>query len=129
MATEKAKETKAKKKLSNKEIEAKVVELAKKDVPSSKIGLTLKKEHGISRVKNEAGKVNKILEKQGIKRFPEELHNLINKASRLRVHFKENHKDNVSKRGIQITEAKIRKIATYFKKRKVLEPSWTYSAK
>ncbi len=114
------------KKLSKEEAEKVIVELAKKDTPSAKIGLILKKEHGINKAKDEVGSINKILAKNKIKRFPEELQNLINKAQKLRKHVSDNHKDQVSKRGLLITEAKIRKLAAYFRKRGTIEPTWEY---
>jgi len=131
MAKKKAKneEKKPVKKLSVKEAEEKVLELAKKDTPLSRIGLILKQEFGIPKAKYTIGKIRKLLEKNKIKQFPEELTNLINKAAKLREHFTKNHKDQVSKRGLQITEAKVRKLASYFKKKGVLEKNWTYTRK
>ena len=113
--------------LSKQEIENLVLEMAKKDTPLAKIGLILKKEHGVSKAKLEVGKIGKIIEKNKIKRFPEELKNLMEKARKLREHHSKNKKDTVSKRGIQMTDAKIRNLAAYFKRSKVLDKVWEYA--
>ncbi len=117
------------KKLSTAELEQEIIDLAKKDTPSAKIGLILKNEYGIPKAKYSVGKINKILAKNKVVRFPEELQNLINRAVKLREHSTKNAKDQVSKRGLQITEARIRKLATYFKRNKVIDKSWEYTHK
>ena len=122
----KKEEKKGGKSLSKAETESKILELAKKDVQSSKIGHLLKKDHGVKRAKNEVGKINKLLAKHGKKRFPEELQNLMDKAGKLKSHLEKNKKDMTAKRGLQITEAKIRNLGYYFKKSKVLEKNWQY---
>ena len=115
------------KKLNTAELEQEIVNLAKKDVPSAKIGLILKNEYGIPKAKYSVGKINKILAKNKVVKFPEELQNLITRAEKLRVHFTKNAKDQVSKRGLQITEARIRKLAAYFKRNKVIDKNWAYT--
>lgn len=127
--TKKAVEKKTTKKLSAKEIEDLVVKLAKKETPLSKIGHILKKEYGVPKVKYETGKIRKILIKQKLVQFPEEMTNLIQRASQLRKHLVKNHKDQTAKRGLQLTEAKVRSLAKYFKKKGVLEKNWTYTPK
>jgi len=117
------------KKLSSKEIESLIVEFANKGFSPSKIGLALKQDHGIPKVKYALSKVSKVLKKHKLDKAPEELDNLINKASKLRVHFKKNHKDQTAKRGLQITEAKVRKIGAYFSKKGVLDKGWKYTPK
>ncbi|MFC1685823.1 30S ribosomal protein S15 [Nanoarchaeota archaeon] len=122
-------EKKPSKKLTVKEIEELIVQLAEKDTPPAKIGLILKKEHGVSKAKYEVGKVRKILVKHQKATFPAELTDLIKKATKLRAHRTKNHKDQTAKRGLQITEARIRKLATYFKKKGMLDKKWIYTTK
>ena len=127
MAKKKSKEKTKESNLSKGEIEKLVLDMAKKDIPLSKIGLVLKKDYGVLRAKLAAGKIGKILEKSKVKTFPEELKNLMEKARKLREHHGKNKKDTVSKRGLQITEAKIRNLASYFKRSRVLDNSWEYA--
>lgn len=127
--TKKPVEKKPAKKLSAKEIEDLVVKLAKKETPLSKIGLILKNEYGVPKVKYEIGKVNKILIKNKAMPFPEELDTLIKRAQKLRQHFIKNHKDQTAKRGLQLTEARIRKLGAYFKKKGRIDKKWAYTTK
>jgi len=126
---EKKTEKKTQKKLSAKEIEELVLKLVEKDTPIAKIGLILKEEHDVPKAKYTTGKIHKILEKNKISRFPDELQDLIKRATKLRGHLKKNHKDQTAKRGLNLTEAKLRKIASYLKKKGKLDKKWTYTPK
>ena len=44
----------------------------------------------------------------------------------LRKHLEKNKKDYSSKRGLELTESKIRRLVKYYKKRKVLPEDWKY---
>ncbi|MHA1481949.1 MAG: 30S ribosomal protein S15 [Candidatus Heimdallarchaeaceae archaeon] len=50
-------------------------------------------------------------------KYPEDLTNLVRKAMHLRKHLEENKKDLHSKRGLQLIEAKIRRLVKYYKKK------------
>jgi len=51
---------------------------------------------------------------------------LIRKAVSIRKHREDNHKDNTSKRGLQLTESKINRLSKYYKKTSVLSRDWKY---
>jgi len=124
-----ADEKKVYKKLSKEETEKLVLEMAKKGMSSAKIGLVLKKEYGVPKAKYVVGKIEKLLVKNKMgKQMPEELSNMIDKAKKLRKHFEKNKKDMSAKRGILVVEAKIRKRAAYFRKKKMLSGDWEYKA-
>ena len=90
MAAKKAKEKIEKKKISKDEIEKVVVDLGKKELTPAKIGLILQKEYGLKSDK----KIKKILEKAGIKNeLPEELEDLLKRASALQKHLLKNKMD------------------------------------
>lgn len=110
------------------EVEELVVKLAKAGEPASSIGMILRDQHGIPSVKLLTGKkVSEILEEKGLgKELPEDLMNLIRKAVDLDRHLKENPKDKSSKRGFQLTEAKIRRLIKYYKRTKRIPEDWTY---
>jgi small subunit ribosomal protein S15 len=113
------------------EIEELVVKLGKEEKGPSEIGTTLRDQHGIPDVKLSTGKrITKILEAKNVKKdIPEQLMNLINKAITLDKHLKANPKDVSSKRGLQLTEAKIRRLVKYFKRSKKLPADWKYNLK
>jgi len=121
----KTKEKEAKKvsKASKEQIEEMIAKLSKQELTAAKIGLELKKE-GIY-VKGD--KISKIIEKQGTKKpVPDDLADLVKKADSLKKHRIKNKKDMVAKRGLQIIEARIRKLSFYYKKKKKLPSNWAY---
>jgi len=110
------------------EIEALVVKLGKKGVSPGLIGITLRDQHGIPNVELVTGKkVTDILEENGMKpKYPEDLLNLIKKAVKIRKHLEENKKDYHSKRGLELTESKIRRLVKYYRRTKKLPEDWRY---
>ena len=59
-------------------------------------------------------------------KLPEDLLSLLKKVVNLDKHLRENKKDVHSKRGMELTESKIRRLVKYYKKRKVLPKDWRY---
>jgi small subunit ribosomal protein S15 len=114
-----------------KEVEDLVVKLAKAGQPTSTIGMTMRDQNGVPNVKLSTGKrVGKILEKNKLgKELPEDLINLIIRAVALDKHLKANPKDTSSKRGLQLTESKIRRLIKYYKRTKKLPEDWKYNIK
>lgn len=110
------------------EVDALVLKLRKQGHESAMIGTILRDEYGIPSVKNITGKkITKILkENNSYTKFPEDLLNLLKKVVKLDEHLKENKKDVHSKRGMELTESKIRRLVKYYKKRKVLPEDWKY---
>jgi len=113
------------------EVEALVIRLAKEGHPLSKIGIILRDQHGIPLTKHITGKsVSQILkERELAPSLPEDLENLMRKATSLHVHLDKNKADLHNKRALQIIEARIYKLARYYKRKGVLPPDWKYEAK
>lgn len=111
------------------EVEAIVVKLAKQGKSSSMIGLILRDKYGIADIKMITEKtVSKILANKGLSpELPEDLLNLIKKAARSRKHLEANKKDMVTKRGVQLTESKIRRLIKYYLKKGRLPEGWKYT--
>ncbi|MBN1792620.1 30S ribosomal protein S15 [Candidatus Woesearchaeota archaeon] len=111
-----------------KEIELLVVKLAKEGKSASMIGLQLRDTYGIPDVKAATGKsISKILaDKKLSKDIPEDLMSLIRKAVLVRKHIGENKQDMTAKRGLQLTESKIKKLIKYYKTIGRLPLSWKY---
>ena len=110
------------------EVEAFVIKLAKEGHPPSRIGVLLRDQYGIPLAKHILGKsVSQILREQGLApSLPEDLENLLKKATNLHAHLEKNRKDLHNKRALQITEAKIYRLARYYKRTGVLPPDWKY---
>ncbi|MEK6807749.1 MAG: 30S ribosomal protein S15, partial [Nanoarchaeota archaeon] len=91
------------------EIEALIAKLGKQGLGPSQIGLTLRDSYGIPDVEKITGKkLVKIMSEKGITlEFPEDLASLIKRAKLIKKHLETHKKDMHSKRGLQLTEAKI----------------------
>ncbi|MEM0359192.1 MAG: 30S ribosomal protein S15 [Candidatus Hadarchaeales archaeon] len=114
--------------MEGREIEELVVKLAKEGHPPSRIGLILRDLHGIGSVKKATGKsITQILEERGIKfPLPEDLANLIRRALRMQKHLEKNRKDKVTRRSLEITEQRIRKLSRYYVRIGKLPKDWKY---
>ncbi|PKK85857.1 MAG: 30S ribosomal protein S15 [Thermoplasmata archaeon HGW-Thermoplasmata-1] len=117
--------------LEPKEIESKIAELAKEGKTSAMIGTILRDQFAVPDVKLATGKkISKIIAENGLEpRLPEDLSNLIKRAISLREHLAENRKDLHNKRGLDLIEAKIRRLGKYYIREGVLPAGWKYSHK
>ncbi len=110
------------------EIEDIVSKLAKEGKSSSEIGTVLRDQYGIPSVRAVAKK--KVLgimrEKGQAPELPEDMLNLLRNAVKLRAHLDGNGHDRYSKRGLELTESKIRRLAKYYKQKSVIPEKWKY---
>ncbi len=115
--------------LKPKEIEKIIVKLTKAGNSQSKIGLILRDSYGIPSTKKVMQKtIAKIQQEQKVlPELPENLTALIKKEIMIIKHLEENHKDKPARRGLQLTESKIRRLVKYYKKSGVLPQDWKYS--
>ncbi len=111
------------------EIEQLVVKLAKSGKMSSQIGIFLRDSYGIYDVKKLTGKkITKILEENDVKiNVPEDFRALAIKEIAIIKHLEKNKHDMPSKRGLLLTESKIKRLAKYYKKIGKLPRDWKYS--
>ncbi|MEM3566774.1 MAG: 30S ribosomal protein S15 [Candidatus Bathyarchaeia archaeon] len=113
------------------EVEALVIKLAREGHPPSRIGTILRDQYAIPLVKPLTGKtITQILKEAELApSIPEDLGNLLRKAARLSAHLEKHRKDLHNKRALQLVEAKIHKLARYYKREGVLPPNWKYEPK
>ncbi len=113
------------------EVEQLIVKLARQEKTSSEIGLILRDTYGIPSVQALlAKKIAKVMaEKKVSKKLPEDLQNLIVRHVAVMKHMEENNHDMVAKRGMQLTESKIKRLVKYYKKKGVLAEDWLYNRK
>lgn len=111
-----------------KRVEEIIIDLAKRGMSPSMIGLVLRDQYGIPDVKLLTGKkITEILEKHGLKsEIPEDLMNLFKKAVNLRKHLSLHRKDRHNKRGLQLIEAKIHRLIKYYKREGKLPKDFVY---
>ncbi len=111
------------------EVEKKVIEMAKDGVQPAIIGIKLRDQYGIPSVHDLTGKkVSAIIKDAGLApKIPQDMANLLRRAIALQEHLQHNRKDLHNTRGLELLEARIRKLAKYYKSRNELEQSWKYT--
>jgi len=111
------------------EIEEIIVKLAKKGTGSAEIGLILRDVYGIPSVRDYSrNRIARIMKKHNAYApLPEDMFNLMKRAVRLENHLAKNKRDYTSKRGLALTESKIRRLAKYYKHEKLLPHDWKYN--
>jgi ribosomal protein S15P/S13E len=102
------------KKIDKESVEKKIIELANQGIGSEKIGLTIKKEFGISG-KASGIKISKILKENKIYEFSD-LKNLKKRSEELKKHVEKNRQDKNAQKALIFIEAKIRGLEKYYSK-------------
>jgi small subunit ribosomal protein S15 len=113
-----------------KEIELLVIKLAKEGNTLSTIGIILRDVYGIPDVKAITKKsITQILgKKELLPKLPENLTALLKRVIDLQKHLEANKKDQTAKRGMTLTESKIRRLVKYYKRTDRLPESWVYDS-
>ena len=114
---------------SNEEIEEMILKFNKEGKTTSEIGIILRDQYGIPKVKDVTGeRITEILKRNDqAGDYPEDLMNLIRRAVNIRDHLEDNPKDLHSKRGLTIIESRIRKLASYYVSEGELPEGWRYN--
>jgi small subunit ribosomal protein S15 len=104
--------------------------MAKDGVSPSEIGLKLRDEHAIPLVRSAIGKtVSQVLSENNIKfDMPEDLDRLVRKAIGLQKHLRTHNSDHRNVRSLELVEAKIHRLAKYYKGINKLPANWKYAA-
>ena len=106
-----------------------ILELGKSGHSTAEIGTILRDQHAVPDVRLVTGKrIGAILAENDIGgTYPEDMMNLMRQAARIIEHLGSgNHKDLHNKRSLEITEAKIRKLASYYISEGKLPSDWRY---
>ena len=113
---------------SNEEIEEMILKFNREGKSTSEIGIILRDQYGIPKVKDVTGeRITEILKRNNqSSEYPEDLMNLIKRAVNIRDHLNENPKDLHSKRGLTIIESRIRKLSSYYVDEGELPKGWRY---
>ncbi|MCL2318269.1 MAG: 30S ribosomal protein S15 [Methanomassiliicoccaceae archaeon] len=111
------------------EIEDLIVQFTENGLTSAKIGLILRDQYGVPNVRLATGKtVTEIMKEKGVMPdLPEDLSNLMRRAISLNVHVKNHRGDVANLRGLNLIEARIRRLERYYKRMGVLPATWKYS--
>ncbi|MCQ4152741.1 MAG: 30S ribosomal protein S15 [Archaeoglobi archaeon] len=114
--------------MSKEDVVKKILELYNEGMDPSKIGMILRDRYGIPSVRQITGKrLVEILKENGVPiKYPEDLKALIKKALKLRKHLEAHKKDLHNRRGLQLIEAKIWRLSSYYREKGVLPEDWSY---
>jgi len=112
------------------EIEDLVVKYAKEGLRPSEIGIKLRDQYSIPLTRQIVKKtITEILEQKGVKTdMPEDLNNLVTKALGLQKHLKEHGSDRRNVRSLELLEAKVHRLSSYYKKIGRIPKTWKYKA-
>lgn len=117
--------------LKPREVESRILELAKKGNSTSQIGMILRDQYAVPNIRLATGKrISRILEENKMQsEVPEDIKNLISTALKIRGHLETRLNDNGNKRNLHLTESKIRRLAKYYRGTHRLPENWKYSPK
>jgi len=107
-----------------------ILELREEGLEPAQIGLRLRDEYGVPSVKQATGKkLTEILEEEDeAPEIPEDLNNLVEKAESIQSHVDENPTDEQANRQLELTKAKVRKVADYHRENGNIQEDWEYEA-
>lgn len=113
------------------EVVEQAVQLAKGGVSTAQVGLQLRDQHGIPSARAVTGKrLGLLLKEQGISPdIPDDLQALLKRVVHLQQHLESHPKDLSNRRGLNLMESRIRRLARYYRQRHRIPETWRYSAK
>ena len=112
------------------EIRDLVIKYAKEGFTPSQIGIKLRDQHSIPMVRPIIKEtIGEILEKNELSsEMPEDLDNIVKKAVGLQKHLKANRGDRRNVRSLELIEAKVHRLSTYYKRIGRIPENWKYKS-
>jgi small subunit ribosomal protein S15 len=112
------------------EVTDQAVQLAKGGLSAAQVGTVLRDTYGVPSVRLATGeRLVPLLAKRGVTpELPEDLAALLRRVVKLQRHLSEHPTDNSNRRGLALIESRIRRLARYYRDRKLLPETWRYSA-
>jgi len=112
------------------EIEELILKYSKDGLTTSEIGVKLRDQYAIPLVRSITKKsITEILEQKGIKQeMPEDLNNIVRKALGLQKHLKTHTSDRRNVRSLELLEAKVHRLSSYYKKIGRIPKTWKYKS-
>ena len=111
-------------------IEDLIVKYSKEGLTPSQIGIKLRDQHAIPLTKPVTKKtIGQILRENELEaEMPEDLDNIVNKAVGLQRHLKANRGDRRNVRSLELIEAKVHRLAVYYKRIGRIPQNWKYKS-
>ncbi len=107
-----------------------ILTLAKEGLTQSQIGVALRDDYGVPLVKPVLGKsVKEVLAEGKVSpKIPQDLQDLIDRAQRVQKHLQVHGSDRKNVHSLELVEAKIYRLAQYYKEKGVLPGDFRYTA-
>ena len=114
--------------IDEKEVTELILSLASEGHSTAAIGTILRDQHAVPDVRLVLGKrIGQVLAENEItSKYPEDMMSLMRRALRLIDHLESNRKDRHNARQLELTESKIRRLATYYQNEGHLDSEWAY---
>ena len=111
-----------------KEVTQLILSLASEGHSTAAIRTILRDQHAVPDVRLVLGKrIGQVLAENEItSKYPEDMMSLMRRALRLIDHLESNRKDRHNARQLELTESKIRRLATYYQNEGHLDSEWAY---
>jgi small subunit ribosomal protein S15 len=112
------------------EVVAQAVQLAKGGAGPALVGQTLRDSYGVPLTRVVTGKrLTVLLRENGVTSdIPDDLQALLKRVVHLQRHLQTHPKDLSNRRGLNLMESRIRRLARYYRRRHRLPETWRYSA-
>jgi small subunit ribosomal protein S15 len=106
------------------------LKLSKSGLTSAQVGAQLRDTYGVPAIRAVTGsRMVPLLASHGVKpELPEDLAALIRRVVKLQRHLVEHPFDHSNRRGLALMEARIRRLARYYRTRGILPEGWRFSA-
>lgn len=111
-------------------VKATILKLAKEGQSPSKIGVALRDDYGVPLTKAVLGKsvLEVLAEGKAGPKLPQDLQDLIDRAQRVQKHLQTHASDRKNVHSLELVEAKIYRLAKYYKKTGILPNDFKYTA-
>ena len=116
--------------VSSEETVEQAVQLAKTGLSAAQVGLALRDSFGVPTARLLTGKrLGASLAEHGIRpEIPDDLQALLKRVVHLQRHLATHPKDRSNRRGLSLMESRIRRLAAYYRERKLLPANWSYTS-
>ena len=107
-----------------------IIKYGKEGLTPSQIGIKLRDQHAIPLVRPiiNKGIRDVLVENKIAQELPEDLNNIVLKAVGLQKHLKSNKSDSRNVRSLELIEAKVHRLSTYYKKIGRIPKNWKYKS-
>ena len=116
--------------LSKEEVVEQALQLSKTGLTVAQVGQRLRDSYGVPSTRAVTGeRLTATLRAKGVQsELPEDLQALLKRVVHLQRHLQAHPKDLANRRGLNLIESRIRRLAHYYRQTKVLPDTWRYSA-